>query len=60
MRGRPWLLTKHCIPQIPRLILDLVMPAEAGIQMRRGAESELDSGVRRNEEIRYGTCGGEY
>jgi len=36
-------------------ILDLVMPAEAGIQIRRSVESELDSGFRRNDVIRHGS-----
>jgi len=54
------LWAKYCISQIQRRILDLVMPAEAGIQMRRSAESELDSDFRRNDGIRHGNCGGEY
>jgi hypothetical protein len=53
-------LTKYCIAQIRRRVLDLFMPAQAGIQMRRSAESKLGSGFRRKDGIRRGNCGGEY
>jgi hypothetical protein len=53
-------VARYCISQIRRRILDLVMPAEGGIQMRRSAESELDSGLRRNDGIRHANCGAEY